>query len=222
MPESRRSRRRRTVSELRAQGRYGPGLRDVLPSFVGVGLLLLGTVLLLNRLSRTFGVTGLVIGLNLLAMATVVTLRVRRAFVRRRGGHYTAEELARLDDRGLAEATARILERDGWQVADLSLRKGRLRLYARDRHGRELDVTFRPVAIDDAATDDEEPPWPATVGETDRPGVDRPGRVIVRLGGFSRSEVLWASRHRDVHLVDGRRLRRWAAGTSLDRLRPRR
>ncbi|MFF0794256.1 hypothetical protein [Streptomyces spiralis] len=215
------------MSELRAQGRYGPGLGDVLPSFVGLGLLLLGTVLLLNRLSRAFGVTGLVIGVNLLAMATVVTLRVRRAFVRRRGGHYTAEELARLDDRGLAEATARILERDGWQVADLSLRKGRLRLYARDRHGRELDVTFRPAAIHDDATDDEEPPWPATVRETDRPRVDRPGvdrpcRVIVRLGDFSRSEVLWASRHRDVHLVDVHRLRRWAAGTSLDELRPRR
>lgn len=209
------------MSELRAQGRYGPGLRDVLPSFVGLGVLLLAPVLLLNRLNRAFGVTGLVVGVNLLAAATMVTLRVRRTFLRRRGGRYTAEELARLDDRGLAEATARILERDGWQVADLSLRKGRLRLYARDPHGRELDVVFRPAPTDGDATDAEGIFWPASVRETDRPGVDGPGRVVVRLGGFSRSEVLWASRQQDVHLVDGRRLRRWAAGTSLDQLGPR-
>jgi hypothetical protein len=134
--------------------------------------------------------------------------------VRRRGGHYTTEELARLDDRGLVEATARMLERDGWRVADLSLQKARLRLYARDRHGRELDVSFRPVAAGG-----EDAHRPATVRETARPGADRPVRLIVHLGGFSRAEVLWASRQDDVHLLDGRQLRRWAAGTPLDGLR---
>ncbi|MFE4415568.1 hypothetical protein [Streptomyces sp. NPDC056821] len=202
------------MSELRAQGRYGPELRDVLPSFIGLGLTLLVPVLLLSRLNRAFGVTGLVAGVILLAAAATVSLRLRRAFVRRRSGHYTAKELARLDDRGLAEATARMLERDGWRVADLSLRKGRMRLYAKDRQGRELDIAFHPVAAAD-----EDARWTVTVRETRRPGVDR---VVVHLGGFSRAEVLWASRQSDVLLVDGHQLRRWAAGTSLDGLRRRR
>jgi hypothetical protein len=217
VPAARRSQRRQQVAELRAQGRYGPELREVLPSFVGLGLVPLALVLLLSGLDRAFGATGLVIGVLLSAVAVIVGLRLRRTFVRRRGGRYTAEELARLDDRGLVEATARILERDGWRVADLSLRKGRMRLYARDRDGRELDVTFRPVAADD-----EDARWPAAVREASRPGAEQPGRVIVHRGGFSHAEVRWASRHTDVHLVDGRQLRRWAAGTSLDGLRRRR
>ncbi|MEV5147176.1 hypothetical protein [Streptomyces sp. NPDC052727] len=217
VPASPRSLRRQRVAELRAQGRYGPELREVLPSFVGLGLVLLALVLLAGRLSRAFGATGPLMCALLSVVAATVGLRLRRRFLRRRGGRYTAQELARLDDRGLVEATTRMLERDGWRVADLSLRKGRMRLYARDDQGRALDVRFRPVA-----TADEDAPWPETVREAVRPGTERPGRLIVHRGDFSHAEMRWASRQTDVHLVDGRRLRRWAAGTPLDSLRRRR
>ncbi|MGW5062810.1 hypothetical protein ACWEQ2_36830 [Streptomyces sp. NPDC004096] len=146
MPGSRRSQRQRAVSELRAQGRYGPELRDVLPGFVGIGLAVLALVLLLMWLYRAFGVVGLVVGSVLLAAAGTAGRHLRRAVVRRRGGRYTAAELARLDDRSLVVAATRMLRRDGWEVVDLTARKGRPRLYARDRRGRELDVAFRPVS----------------------------------------------------------------------------
>ncbi|MEW2513929.1 hypothetical protein AB0946_28145, partial [Streptomyces sp. NPDC046870] len=51
-----------------------------------------------------------------------------------------------------------------------------------------------------------------------RPGAERPGRLVVHRGAFSQAETRWASRQTDVRLVDGRRLRRWAAGTPLDSL----
>ncbi|MEW2516503.1 hypothetical protein [Streptomyces sp. NPDC046870] len=154
VPTSRRSLRRRRVAELRAQGRYGPELREVLPSFVGLGLVLLTLLLLAGRLSHAFGATGLLMCALLSVTVAPAALRLRRRALRRRRGRYTAQELARLDDRGLVEATTRMLERDGWRVADLSLRKGDLHLYARDRHGRALDVRFRP-----AVTADEDARW---------------------------------------------------------------
>ncbi|MFF8909713.1 hypothetical protein [Streptomyces olivaceoviridis] len=217
VPTSRRSLRQQRVADLRAQGRYGPELREVLPSFVGLGLVLLTLVLLAGRLSHAFGVTGLLMCALLSVTAAPAGLRLRRRALRRRRGRYTAQELARLDDRGLVEATTRMLERDGWRVADLSLRKGDMHLYARDRHGRALDVRFRP-----SATADEDARWPETVREAVRPGAERPGRLIVHRGAFSQAEARWASRQTDVHLVDGRRLRRWAAGTPLDSLGRRR
>ncbi len=205
------------MAEPRAQGRYGPELREVLPSLVGLGLVPVALVLLAGRLSRAFGAPGLLVCAVLLVPAATVGLRLRRGVLRRRRGRYTTQELARLNDRGLVEATTRMLERDGWRVADLSLRAGRRRLYARDVHGRELDVSFRI-----AASADEDTRRPATVRETVRPGEVRPGRLIVHRGDFSQAEVRWAARQTDVHLVDGRRLRRWAAGTPLDRLGQRR
>ncbi|MBM4826319.1 MULTISPECIES: hypothetical protein [Streptomyces] len=208
------------MAELRAQGRYGPEFRDVLPSFVGLGLALVALALLLGGLHRSFGTAGLLLGLLLLAVAATVGLRLGRRAARRRKGRYTARELARLDDRGLVEATARMLERDGWSVADLTLRRGRTRLYARDRRGRTLDVSFRS-----AAAADEDAGWAATRVETvSRPvpsEAEQPLEVVVHRGDFSRAEVLRASRRGDVQLVDGRTLRRWAAGTPLDELRRR-
>ncbi|MEU8034190.1 hypothetical protein AB0C13_37325 [Streptomyces sp. NPDC049099] len=133
--------------------------------------------------------------------------------VRRRGGRYTAAELALLDERGLAEAAARILQRDGWQVVDLTLQKGRRRLHARDRQGRQLDVAFRS-----GATAEEDRNWRTALLETGRPGAARPIQVIVHPGGFSRADVLWAARQGDVHLLHGRQLQRWATGASLDDL----
>ncbi|MDX2843247.1 hypothetical protein PV377_30600 [Streptomyces ipomoeae] len=215
MPGSRRSQRQRAVSELRAQGRYGPELRDVLPGFVGLGLAVLLPSLLLAWLYRTLGVGGLVLGVVALAAATAAGLRLHRSVARRRGGRYTAAELARLDDPGLAVAAARMLRRDGWQVVDLTAREGRPRLYARDRRGRELDVAFRPVAT---ADEDEVAGGPAPLREAGRPGVDRLIRVVVHLGAFSRADVLWASRQGGVHLLDGHQLQRWAGGTTLDDL----
>lgn len=53
----------------------------------------------------------MVIGVNLLVAGALMSLR--RTFARRRGGHYTAEELPRLGARGLAAATTHMLERDG-------------------------------------------------------------------------------------------------------------
>lgn len=215
MPGSRRSQRQRAVSELRAQGRYGPELRDVLPGFVGLGLAVLLPSLLLAWLYRALGVGGLVLGVVALAVAAAAGLRLHRSVARRRSGHYTAAELARLDDPGLAVATARMLRRDGWRVVDLTAREGRPRLYARDRRGRELDVAFRPVAT---ADEDEVAGGPAPLREAGRPGVDRLIRVVVHLGAFSRADVLWASRQGGVHLLDGHQLQRWADGATLDDL----
>ncbi|QUC63803.1 hypothetical protein IOD14_43950 (plasmid) [Streptomyces sp. A2-16] len=215
MPGSRRSQRQRAVSELRAQGRYGPDLSDVLPAFVGLAFAVTGLVAFLVWLHRTWGGGGLALGVVVLAAATVVGLRWRRTVARRRGGIYTAAELVRLDDSGLAVAAARMLRRDGWQVVDLTVREARPRLYARDRRGRELDVAFRPVAL---ADEDEVTEGPAPLREAGRPGVDRLIRVVVHLGTFSRADVLWASRQGGVHLLDGHQLRRWADGASLEEL----
>ncbi|WP_258308524.1 hypothetical protein [Streptomyces sp. NWU339] len=114
-----------------------------------------------------------------------------------------------------------MLRHDGWQVVDLTAREGRPRLYARDRRGRELDVAFRPVAT---ADEDEGASGPAPLRETGRPGVDRLTRVVVHLGSFSRTDVLWASRQGGVHLLDGHQLQRGAscrsAGNSATRCRP--
>ncbi|MGW2426039.1 hypothetical protein ACWC0C_43685 [Streptomyces sp. NPDC001709] len=215
MPGSRRSQRQRAVSELRAQGRYGPELGDVLPGFVGLGMAVLVPVLLLVWLYRALGVGGLVLGVVLVAASATAGLRVRRVVVRRRDGRYTPAELARLDDQGLAVAAARMLRRDGWRVVDLTARQGRPRLYARDARGRELDVAFRPVTTADEGA---AASGPAPLREACRPSVDRLIRVVVHRGGYSRADVLWASRQGGVHLLDGHQLQHWANGATLDEL----
>lgn len=55
MPVSHRSQRQRAVAELRAQGRYGPELRDVLPAFTGLALAVAGLVVVLALLYRALG-----------------------------------------------------------------------------------------------------------------------------------------------------------------------
>jgi hypothetical protein len=215
VPGSRRSQRQRAVSEPRAQGRYGPELREVLPGFVGLGLAVLVPVLLLVWLYRAVGVGGLGLSVVLVAAAATAGQRVHRVVLRRRGGRYTPAELARLDDQGLAVAVARMLRRDGWRVIDLTARQGRPRLYARDARGRELDVAIRPVATadeDEGATAD----GPAPLREVGRPGVDGLIRIVVHLGSFSRADVLWASRQGGVQLLAAHKVRRWAAGETLD------
>jgi hypothetical protein len=210
VPGSRRSQRQRAVAELRAQGRYGPELHEVLPAFVGLVLGVAGPVILLVWLYRTLGVGGLVLGVVLLAAATAVGVRWRRAAARRRGGSYTSTELAMLDEHGLAAAAERMLRRDGWHVIAMP-DDGRPRLYARDRGGRRLDVGFRPGEPD-------APNGPAPLRAMSRPVGDGLTRVVVSHGSYSRTDVLWASRQGGVHLIDGRQLQQWAAGASLDDL----
>ncbi|MEV6057773.1 hypothetical protein [Streptomyces sp. NPDC052107] len=189
----------------------------MLPAFVGLGLAVLVPVPLLVWLYRALGVGGLVLGVVLVAAAATAGLRVHRVVVRRRGGRYTAAELVRLDDQGLAVAAARMLRRDGWKVVGLTARQGRSRLYARDARGRELDVAFRPVATadeDESATVS----WPAPLREAGRPGIDGLIRVVVHRGGYSRADVLWPSRQGGVQLLNGLQLQRWADGATLDEL----
>ncbi|MFD4988615.1 hypothetical protein [Streptomyces sp. NPDC058374] len=214
-PTSRRSQRRRTVAELRAQGRAGPELRDVLPGFAGMVLVTAGPVVGLAWLYGTHGLGALLLGAVLLAAVTAVGVPWRRAVVRRRGGRYTPAELAVLDDHSLAVAAERMLRRDGWHVLPMP-DDGRPRLYARDRRDRRLDVSFRPVEEGPAA---EEPPGgPATLREPGGPADDRVIRVVVSRGTYSPEEVQWASRPGGDHLVDGRQLQQWASGASLDAL----
>ncbi|MCK1820335.1 hypothetical protein MTQ10_12065 [Streptomyces sp. XM83C] len=215
---SRRARREQQVAALRAQGRYGPELRDVLPAFALLGVAVVVLVLLLGVVRRTLGTPGLLGGILLLTAVGAVALRLGRAAARRRRGRYTARELARLDDRGLVEATARMLRRDGWSVADLTLRRGRTRLSARDGRGRSLDVSFRSDASEQdaglAATKVQTSGW-----EDPGPSEAEPScHVVVHRGEFTRAEVMRAARRGDTRLVDGRLLRLWAAGTPLDEL----
>ncbi|MFD3614263.1 hypothetical protein ACFWWT_03225 [Streptomyces sp. NPDC058676] len=182
----------------------------MLPAVVGLAFAVAGPVALLVWLHRAIGVGGLVLGVALLAAGTVAGLRWRRAAVRQRGGIYTPAELAVLDEHGLAAAAERMLGRDGWHVIAMP-DEGRPRLYARDRGGRQLDVGFRPA-------DEGVPSGPAPLREAGRPGVDSLIRVVISRGSYSRTDVLWASRQGGVHLVDGRQLQQWAAGTSLNNL----
>ncbi|MFJ4536618.1 hypothetical protein ACIP39_11700 [Streptomyces tibetensis] len=143
-----------------------PELRDVLPAFVGLGLAVAGSVLALAWLYRSLGLGGLALAVVVLAAATVVRLRWRRAAVRRRGGIYTPAELAVLDEHGLAAAAERMLQRDGWHVIAMP-DEGRPRLYARDRGGRQLDVGFRPV--DEVSADEDAPTVPFPFGKRAAP-----------------------------------------------------
>lgn len=213
--ESRRSRRRREVAELREQGRYGPGLAEVLPAFAGFAVTAAVLVLLLVWSHRVFGVGLTALGLTVLAAVSVPGLRWRRVAVRRRGGVYTPAEIEVLDDDGLATAVERLLRRDGWRVIAMPTR-GRPRLFARDRGGRLLDIGFRPG--EETADEDDTSTGPATLRMEWHTGVDDLVRVVVGKGTYSDEDVRWASRHGGVHLVDGHRLRQWAAGTSLDDL----
>ncbi|MFD8202278.1 hypothetical protein [Streptomyces sp. NPDC059701] len=216
MLESRRSKRQRAVAELRAQGRYGPELRDVLPAFTGLVLAVTVLVTTLAWLYRALGAGGLVLGVALLTAATVVGWRGRRTAVRRRGGIYTPAELMAQDERGLAVAAERMLRRDGWHVISMP-DAGRPRLYARDRSGRQLDVGFRPA--DETPVDRDTLAGPApTLREPGHPGVNSLIRVMINQGSYSRTEILSAARQGGVHLIDGHLLQKWAAGTSLDAL----
>ncbi|MEU6541500.1 hypothetical protein [Streptomyces sp. NPDC047000] len=201
------SRRRSAIRTLRAQGRYGPRLREVLPGFAGVVAVVCGVVAALAVGYRRLGPAVPAAFLVLLTGAAVAAVRHHRPLARRRLGYYSAAELAELDTQGLALAVARILRRDGWRVQPLP-DHGRPRLRARDRGGRHLEVVFRPVA---EPLPDEEPPHRA--GRRRPPGGSL--RLVVHRGVFSARDTRWAERQGDTCLVDGPLLQRWAAGTPL-------
>ncbi|MEW2162725.1 hypothetical protein AB0912_06960 [Streptomyces sp. NPDC007084] len=208
-----RAERRSAVRRLRAEGRYGPALREVLPALAGVVLVLCGLV---AALAVGYRVAGIAVPLGALALLLVggpALLRRQRPVTRRRLGFYTAGELAELDTQGLALAVSRMLRRDGWRVLPPARGLDRPRVRARDGRGRRVEVAFRPVA---EPLPDEDPPAPSRPGRAD--AGDPPLRLVVHRGAFSRRDVQWARRQGDVRLIDGSCLTRWARGTPLNEL----
>lgn len=207
---SRRSRKRHVVRALRAQGRYGPGLREVLPAYAGVVAAVCAVAAVLTAGYRAAGIVVPVAGVAVLALAVTAALRHGRPDARRRLGYYTADELLALDTHQLALAVARMLRRDGWRVR-LVPAPDRPRLCARDAAGRRIDVAFRPVA---EPLPDEDAPHP----HPHRGDRVSPLRLVVHRGVFTARDVRWARRERTIRLLDGSALRRWAAGAPLDEL----
>ncbi|MGW0945610.1 hypothetical protein ACWD4O_24105 [Streptomyces sp. NPDC002623] len=212
--ESAGDRRRRTVRELRAAGRYGPRLREVLPALAALVVVGCGAVAGLALVSRRFGGPACALLLVPLTVVAVVLLRRSRRPNRRRGGYYTAEELAELDMPALVVAVARMLRRDGWRVLPPS-RHDALHLAARDGRGRLLDVAFRPVA---EPLPDEESACSCRARVLARGRTGPPLRLVVHRGTFTHRDEVWASREAHTYLIDGPRLRLWAHGTPLAQL----
>ncbi|TCR15180.1 hypothetical protein [Streptomyces sp. BK205] len=207
---SRRLRKRHLVRRLRAEGRYGPRFRDVLPAFAGVVAVVCAVVAALTVGYHAVGPAVPVAGVAFLALAVVAGVRRGRPSARRRLGYYTADELFALDTEGLALAVARMLRRDGWRVRLLPA-PDRPRLCARDAAGRRIDVAFRPVA---EPLPDEDLPHP----HPHRGERDSALRLVVHRGVFSARDVRWARREETIRLLDGPALRSWAAGTRLNDL----
>lgn len=207
---ARRVRRRHLVRRLRAEGRYGPRFRDVLPAFTGLVAAVCAVVAALTVGYRTVGIAVPVAGVAFLALVVVAGVRRGRPGARRRLGYYTADELHELDTQGLALAVARMLRRDGWRVR-LVPAPDRPRLCARDAAGHRIDVAFRPVA---EPLPDEDQPHP----HPHRGDRESPLRLVVHRGVFSARDVRWARREETIRLLDGSALRRWAAGTRLNDL----
>ncbi|MFF0015670.1 hypothetical protein [Streptomyces sp. NPDC005374] len=207
---SRRSRKRRLVRRLRAEGLYGPRFRDVLPAFAGVVAAVCSTAAALTAGYRAAGVVVPVGGVVLLALVVVAGIRRARPGARRRLGYYTAGELLELDTQGLALAVARMLRRDGWRVR-LVPAPDRPRLCARNAAGHRIDVAFRPVA---EPLPDEDLPHP----HPHRGDQEAHLRLVVHRGVFTARDIRWARRERTIRLLDGSALRRWATGVRLNDL----
>ncbi|WP_340374024.1 hypothetical protein U5640_01795 [Streptomyces sp. SS7] len=216
LPEggSGRDRRRRTVRELRAAGRDGPRLGEVLPALalliVAVCALVVGLVLVSRRFGAWAGVPVLVV----CAVAGTAVRRRSRPYARRRGGRYTARELAELDMPALVVAVARMLRRDGWRVLPPP-RHDALHLAARDGRGRVLDVAFRPVA---EPLPDEDGACSCRTRPAARGWAAPALRLVVHRGTFTHRDEVWAARQGHTYLIDGPRLLLWAGGTPLAQL----
>ncbi|MEU4877861.1 hypothetical protein [Streptomyces sp. NPDC021608] len=213
--ESACARRRRTVRELRAAGRDGPRLREVLPALSAV-LALAGACLAgLALVCRAFGWPAGALTLAPLVVAGVVVHRRSRRPARLRGGYYTAQEPAELDTPALVLAVARMLRRDGWRVSSPA-RHDALHLAARDERGRRLDVAFRPVA--EPLPDEEACSCRTRPRSRPRGPTAPPLRLVVHRGTFTHRDEVWAAREGHTYLIDGPRLRLWAHGTPLAQL----
>ncbi|MFE6286665.1 hypothetical protein [Streptomyces sp. NPDC057877] len=206
-PASSGTRRRQAVRLLRAQGRYGPELREVLPALTGLVLVVCGAFAGLAVAYRHLGVGVPLAASALVALVAPVVVVRRRPHLRRRLGHYTPEEIADLDLDGLALAVCRMLRRDGWTVRRAAQTGVRPRVRARRAGGPRLEVAFRPVA---EPLPDEDPPH----RRADRPWL----RLIVHRGTFGVRDTEWVRTRGDTRLMDGTLLNRWAHGTPLDRL----
>ncbi|MEU1189143.1 hypothetical protein [Streptomyces sp. NPDC005859] len=212
--ESARSRRRRAVRELRASGRYGPRLREVLPALAASVVVACGALGGLALVYRAAGGPACALFLVPLGLAACVLRRRSRRPARRRGGYYSAQELAELDMPELVLAVARMLRRDGWRVLPPP-RHDTLHLAARDGRGRLLDVAFRPVA---EPLPDEESACSCRARTRARGRAGPPLRLVVHRGTFTHRDEVWASREGRTFLIDGPRLRLWARGTPLAQL----
>lgn len=210
--EGQRRRKRDTVRRLRAQGRYGPRFRDVLPAFAVLVAVVCSVVAGLVVGSRAAGAVVPLTGVLLLAVVLAIWIRRRRPGARRRRGHYTPQELFELDIQGLALAVARMLRRDHWKVRLLPA-PDRPRLCARHPDGRRLDVAFRPVA---EPLPDENLPHPHTHREDPESLI----HLVVHRGTFQARDIRWAQREGKTFLLDSPGLERWAAGAGLDELLP--
>ncbi|MFG2577082.1 hypothetical protein [Streptomyces sp. NPDC048481] len=211
--ESACARRRRTVRELRASGRDGPRLGEVLPALCAL-LALAGACLAgLSLLCRAFGWPAGVLAPAPLAVALVVVRRRSRRPARLRRGYYTAAELAELDTPALVIAVARMLRRDGWRVSSPA-RHDALHLAARDDRGRLLDVAFRPVGEPLPG----EEACSCRTRQRSRGPAGPPLRLVVHRGTFTHRDEVWAAREGHTYLIDGPRLRLWALGTPLAQL----
>ncbi|MGV9941568.1 hypothetical protein [Streptomyces sp. NPDC003401] len=195
------------MRELRASGRHGPRLREVLPGLTVLAAVVCGAAAGLALAGRAVGPWVPALALTVLGVVAVVALRRSRRPARRRHGYYTAEELADLDQPGLMVAVARMLRRDGWRVLPPSAHDA-VHLAARDRRGRLLDVSFRPVA--EPLPDEED-----ACSCRSRWRSARSVRLVVHRGTFSHRDEVWAARQGDVRLLDGARLLLWAGGTPL-------
>ncbi|MEU9188939.1 hypothetical protein AB0D14_31240 [Streptomyces sp. NPDC048484] len=204
------SSRRQAVRRLRAQGRYGPRFRDVLPGLAGAVVIVCATVAGLAAGYRAAGIVAPVAGVVLLALVVAVEIRRRRPGARRRRGYYTTDELHELDVQGLALAVARMLRRDGWRVRLLPA-PDRPRLWARDADGRQLNVVFRPVA---EPLPDEDLPHPLA----HRGAAQSSFQLVVHRGTFRARDVRWARRQGRTWLLDGSALEHWAEGVRLHEL----
>ncbi|WP_077797304.1 hypothetical protein [Streptomyces sp. JHA26] len=196
---------------LRAQGTYGPELREVLPALIGTVLTACGAFTGLVVAYRFHGPVALPAVFAPAAVVVAVVVGRRRPLARRRRGYYTPQEIAELDVDGLALAVCRMLRRDGWTVRRAADDGVRPRVRARRDRGHRLEVAFRPVA---EPLPDEDPPL------TRAPRGDRPPRLllVVHRGTFTPRDVRWARASGDTRLMDGTLLRRWAYGTPLHRL----
>ncbi|MFH8800718.1 hypothetical protein ACH4F6_14145 [Streptomyces sp. NPDC017936] len=196
------------MRELRAAGRYGPRLREVLPGLAALGLVVCGATAALALAGRAVGPWVPPAAVAALGVLAVVVRRRSRRPARRRRGYYSAEELAELDMPALVLAVARMLRRDGWRVVPPSAHTAP-HLTARDGRGRLLDVSFRPVAE----------PLPDEDAACSCRSRARPGprlRLVVHRGAFTHRDEVWAARQGRTYLIDGARLRLWALGTPLD------